>query len=101
MNDTLMSLNPKSSFEKLLWEKARTKELKKENKELRFEIGVLKSELDELKDSKELSKLATYKENLKHLQKKLRQYKMENEKLQRDLLIEKGLLTVSKLKDEA
>jgi uncharacterized coiled-coil DUF342 family protein len=47
-NEPLINLHPKTDFEKLLFANSYIKELKKENSDLKFEIGVLNSELDEL-----------------------------------------------------
>lgn len=98
--EVLMHLQPKSHYEKLLWERALSEKLREENKNLKMEVGFLKSEMDELKDNKELRKLSSYKEELKALRKKVRELNIDNEKLQRDLLIEKGLLTVSNFKND-
>lgn len=48
-DEPLMSARPKTCHEKLLWERLRTEELTKEVKSLRHEVGVLTSELDELR----------------------------------------------------
>lgn len=47
-NEPLINLHPKSDFEKNLFLEHYVKNLKKENSDLKFEIGILKSELEEL-----------------------------------------------------
>lgn len=45
-----MTLNPKSDFELLLWERSKTKELEALLSKAYQDIGILKSELSEIKD---------------------------------------------------
>ena len=47
--EPLMNLRPKTTYEKLLWEREITKQLKEELKQSEYEKGELQSELDELK----------------------------------------------------
>jgi cell division protein FtsB len=49
MEEPLMSLHPKTSGEKLLWERSKNEELTGHVKAYQVEIGVLRSEIDELK----------------------------------------------------
>jgi len=48
-DDTLIHLRPKTSEEKLIWAEASIDTLKKENSELKKEIGILHSDIAELK----------------------------------------------------
>lgn len=49
--DTLINLHPKSSTEKLLWERTMNKLLSKELRKAKEEIGSLKSYIEELEDT--------------------------------------------------
>jgi len=48
--ETLMHLRPKTAYQKLLWERLKTKTLLEKLKQSELERGALQSELDELKD---------------------------------------------------
>jgi hypothetical protein len=48
MEDPLMNLHPKTSDEKLIWERSKNEELVTQVKTLQLEIGMLNSQLDEL-----------------------------------------------------
>ena len=49
MEEPLMNLHPKTSGEKLLWERSKNEELTGHVKAYQVEIGVLRSEIDQLK----------------------------------------------------
>jgi hypothetical protein len=49
MEEPLMNLHPKTSGEKLLWERSKNEELTGHVKAYQVEIGILRSQLDELK----------------------------------------------------
>lgn len=57
MEEPLINLHPKTVHEKYLWEKLRTEELKKELKACKLELGMLKSEYDELLDTLKTSEV--------------------------------------------
>lgn len=48
-DDTLMHLRPKTAEEKLMWAERSVDNLKKENSELKIQVGVLQSDIEELK----------------------------------------------------
>ena len=74
--ETLLGLQPKSCQEKLLWANHRASELEKEVKKANLEIGILKSELEELKHDMKTNQLgALIIKNKKH---KERQQDYEN-----------------------
>lgn len=50
MEEPLMNLRPKTPEEKVLWLEFEKKQLEESNRNLNMEIGMLQSELDELKD---------------------------------------------------
>lgn len=92
-DEPLININPKSCQEKLLWERLRTDELKKEVKSLRHEVGVLTSELQELKYSMKTEEVGALilknKAHNKHninLVEKNRVLTKENEKLLIELI---------------
>ena len=79
MNDVLININPKTDFEKLLFAQHEIKELIKINKSLYYEIGVLKSEMQELVDSNKVNKAYTAHKI------KIRDLELKNKKLKKDL----------------
>lgn len=50
MEEPLMNLRPKTPEEKVLWLEFEKKQLEESNRNLNMEIGMLQSEIDELKD---------------------------------------------------
>lgn len=50
MDDTLMNLRPKTPEEKVLWLEFEKKQLEESNRNLNMEIGMLQSEISEMKD---------------------------------------------------
>jgi hypothetical protein len=50
MEEPLMNLRPKTPEEKVLWLEFEKKQLEESNRNLNIEIGMLQSEIDELKD---------------------------------------------------
>lgn len=92
-----------TDFEKLLWAESYIKELKKQNKQLNFEIGVLTSEKDELihvihlkKDSKEFYIMKKHLSSLQKERSKIKKLNSEllgrNKKLNTEVLKLKGIL---------
>ena len=83
-DEPLMNLRPKTSEEKMLWLEYEKKELVLENKKLNMEIGVIQSELDEIKHlmkSDEKGALILRNKALKEL---LRQKKEKIKSLEKD-----------------
>lgn len=66
--EPLISLNPKSSFELLLWEKSLTKELREELRTLRIKLGELQSDYDELVDLVKTGNKGKYVKHIHDLQ---------------------------------
>ena len=81
MSEILISLNPKTCQEKLIWERHRNSELVKELKACKFEIGVLKSEIDELKEDTVRYKRKNYVDKIKEQIETIKKLKKDNEKL--------------------
>lgn len=84
--EPLMSLRPKTAEEKLLWAELENKQLYEETKQLKFEIGVLKSEIIELKDSMKqeekgalILKNKKLKEEIKDKENRIKDLKKENQ----------------------
>jgi len=50
MDEPLMNLRPKTPEEKVLWLEFEKKQLEESNRMLNMEIGMLQSEIDELRD---------------------------------------------------
>ena len=50
MDEPLMNLRPKTPEEKVLWLEFEKKQLEESNRKLNIEIGMLQSEIDELRD---------------------------------------------------
>ena len=50
MDEPLMNLRPKTPEEKVLWLEFEKKQLEESNRKLNMELGMLQSEIDELKD---------------------------------------------------
>ena len=84
-DEPLMNLRPKTPEEKLIWVQLENKSLIEETKQLKFEIGVLKSEIVELKDSMKqeekgalILKNKRLQEMIKDRENKIRDLKKEN-----------------------
>lgn len=84
----LMSLRPSEPFQLLLWERNRSKEQAAEIKRLNLEIGMLKSELDELRAEMKqdnlgqiIIKLRKQNDTVEELRKAIKKYKSDNELL--------------------
>lgn len=68
--EPLMNLRPKTPEEMVLWLEFEIKELTAENQKLNMEIGILQSEIDEMKDlmkTEEKGALILRNKNLKSL----------------------------------
>lgn len=57
MEEPLMNLRPKTDAEKLLWEREKNKQLEKELREAKLELGIVQSELEELKHTMKQSEV--------------------------------------------
>ena len=84
-NEPLMTLNPQTCQEKLIWERYKSSELEKENRSLKLNLGILKSEIDELNhhmknDDKGalILKTRNQKGTIKDLENKVKDLKSEN-----------------------
>lgn len=84
--EPLMNLRPKSPEEMVLWLEFEIKELTAENQKLNMEIGILQSEIDELKDlmkTEEKGALILKNKNLKLMlnqkKEKIRALEKDNE----------------------
>lgn len=82
--EPLMNLRPKTPEERVLWLEFEKKELIQKNQKLNMEIGILESEIDELRDlmkTEEKGALIIKNRNLKELliQKKERIKALEKE----------------------
>ena len=84
--EPLMNLRPKTPEEKLIWLEHEKKELQKDNQRLNMEIGMLQSEIDELKDlmkteekSALILKNKLYKNQIRDLENRVKDLKKENE----------------------
>lgn len=85
--EPLMNLRPKTPEEKILWLEYEKTQLEETNRKLNMEIGMLQSEIDELKDlmkSEEkgalIIKNKNYKQQIKDLENRVKDLKRENEK---------------------
>jgi len=96
-DDPLMSAKPKTCQEKLLWERARTEELNKEVKSLRHEVGVLTSELQEMKYLMKTEQVGVLILTNKSINKKIIALELKNKVLKREY--EKLFLELIKLKN--
>lgn len=83
--EPLMNLRPKTPEEKVLWLEFEKKNLEEENRKLNIEIGMLQSEIDELKDQMKqeekgalIIKNKTYKQQIRDLENRLKDLKREN-----------------------
>lgn len=83
--EPLMNLRPKTPEEKVLWLEFEKKNLEEENRKLNMEIGMLQSEIDELKDQMKqeekgalIIKNKTYKQQIRDLENRLKDLKREN-----------------------
>jgi predicted RNase H-like nuclease (RuvC/YqgF family) len=84
--EPLMNLRPKTPEEKVLWLEFEKKQLEESNRNLNIEIGMLQSEIDELKDlmkTEEKSALILKNRKLKaeliDKENRIRDLKRENE----------------------
>jgi hypothetical protein len=84
--EPLMNLRPKTPEEKVLWLEFEKKQLEESNRNLNIEIGMLQSEIDELKDlmkteekSALILKNKRLKEELKDKENRIKDLKRENE----------------------
>ena len=84
--EPLMNLRPKTPEEKLLWLEHEKKELQKDNQRLNMEIGMLQSEIDELKHlmkteekSALILKNKLYKSQIRDLENRVKDLKKEND----------------------
>ena len=57
MEEPLMNLRPQNDAEKLLWEREKTKHLEEELKATKLELGIVQSELEELKHTMKQSEV--------------------------------------------
>jgi predicted nuclease with TOPRIM domain len=81
-----MNLRPKTPEEKVLWLEFEKSQLEESNRKLNMEIGMLQSEIDELKDlmkteekSALILKNRKLKEELRDKENRIRDLKKENE----------------------
>jgi regulator of replication initiation timing len=86
MDEPLMNLRPKTPEEKVLWLEFEKKKLEESNRNLNMEIGVLQSEIDELKHLMKneekgalILKNRKLKEELKSKEVRIKELKKENE----------------------
>jgi len=86
MDEPLMNLRPKTPEESVLWLEFEKKQLEESNRNLNMEIGMLQSELDELKHlmkteekSALILKNKKLKEEIKDKENRIRDLKRENE----------------------
>lgn len=86
MDEPLMNLRPKTPEEKVLWLEFEKKQLEESNSKLNIEIGILQSEIDELKHlmkteekSALILKNRQLKETLKDKENRIKDLKRENE----------------------
>jgi predicted RNase H-like nuclease (RuvC/YqgF family) len=84
-DEPLMNLRPKTPEEKILWLEFEKKSLEEENRKLNMEIGMLQSEIDELKHQMKqeekgalIIKNKTYKQQIRDLENRLKDLKKEN-----------------------
>jgi hypothetical protein len=85
-HEPLMNLRPKTPEEKVLWLEFEKKQLEESNSNLNMEIGILQSEIDELKHlmkteekSALILKNKLYKSQIRDLENRVRDLKKENE----------------------
>lgn len=86
MDEPLMNLRPKTPEEKVLWLEFEKKQLEESNSKLNIEIGILQSEIDELKHlmkteekSALILKNKKLKEEIKDKENRIKDLKRENE----------------------
>jgi len=84
--EPLMNLRPKTPEEKVLWLEFEKKQLEESNSILNMEIGMLQSEIDELKHlmkteekSALILKNKLYKSQIRDLENRVKDLKKENE----------------------
>ena len=87
MDEPLMNLRPKTPEEKVLWLEFEKKQLEESNYKLNIEIGMLQSEIDELRDLMKVEE----KGALILKNKKLKAELLDKENRIRDLKIENAL----------
>jgi hypothetical protein len=95
--EPLMNLKPQTCQEKLVWERHKSSELEKENKSLKLNLGILKSEIDELNHHMTTDEKGTLilknrnqKGTIKDLENKIKDLKKENaDLLQRVINLQK------------
>ena len=85
MEEPLMHLHPRTPEEKLLWERSKNEELTNHVKAYQLEIGILRSEIDELKHEMKSNELGALilknrkmKDTLKDLENRIKDLKKEN-----------------------
>ena len=85
-HEPLMNLRPKTPEEKVLWLEFEKKQLEESNSKLNMEIGMLQSEIDELKHlmkteekSALILKNKLYKNQIRDLENRVKDLKKENE----------------------
>lgn len=85
-DEPLMNLRPKTPEEKVLWLELEKKNLEEENRKLNIEIGMLQSEIDELRDLMKteekgslIIKNKKYKQQIKDLENRVKDLKKANE----------------------
>ena len=85
-DEPLMNLRPKTPEEKVLWLEFEKKNLEEENRKLNIEIGMLQSEIDELRDLMKteekgslIIKNKKYKQQIKDLENRVKDLKKANE----------------------
>ena len=85
-HEPLMNLRPKTPEEKVLWLEFEKKQLEESNSNLNMEIGMLQSEIDELKHlmkteekSALILKNKLYKSQIRDLENRVKDLKKENE----------------------
>jgi hypothetical protein len=89
--EPLMNLRPKTPEEKVIWLEYEKKQLEEANRELNIKIGILQSEIDELKylmKNEEKGALILKNKNLK-MQLKDRENRIKDLKKENELFLQK------------
>jgi regulator of replication initiation timing len=88
MEEPLMNLRPQSEAEKLLWERQKNMELTEELRIVKFNLGVLQTELEELKHEMKTEEVGALilknkklKQTLKDKEEQCKEQKKEIEQL--------------------
>ena len=88
MEEPLMNLRPQTEAEKLLWERQKNVELTEELRIVKFNLGVLQTELEELKHEKKTEEVGALilknkklKQTLKDKEEQCKEQKKEIEQL--------------------